>query len=77
MKEFLGEALVQLVLAAELRRKGKRLEGGNWSGSVLRATWGPLLIVLCLSAVTGFYVQGKCPSAVRLTDAFRECGRSK
>jgi len=52
-QEFLGEALVQLVLAAALRRKGKRSDGEHWSGSVLRATWGPLLIVLCLSAVTG------------------------
>jgi hypothetical protein len=72
-QEFLGEALVQLVLAAALRRKGKRFDGEHWSGSVLRATWGPLVIVLCLSAVTGFFVQGKCPSAVKLTDAIREC----
>ena len=74
-QEFLGEALVQLVLAAALRRKGKTFDGEHWSGSVLRATWGPLLIVLCLSTVTGFFVQGKCPSAVKLLDAIRECGR--
>jgi hypothetical protein len=73
-QQFLGEALVQLVLAAALRRKGKQFDGEHWSGSVLRATWGPLLIVLCLSAVTGFFVQGKCPSAVQLMDAIRNCG---
>jgi hypothetical protein len=72
-QEFLGEALVQLVLAAALRRRGKTFDGEHWSGSVLRATWGPLLIVLCLSVVTGFFVQGKCPSAVKLIDAIREC----
>ena len=76
-QEFLGEALVQLVLAAALRRKGKTFDGEHWSGSVLRATWGPLLIVLCLSVVTGFFVQGKCPSAVRLMDAIRECSNTK
>jgi hypothetical protein len=73
-QQFLGEALVQLVLAAALRRKGKQFDGEHWSGSVLRATWGPLLIVLCLAAVTGFFVQGKCPSAVRLMDAIMNCG---
>ena len=76
-QEFLGEALVQLVLAAALRRKGKKFDGKHWSGSVLRATWGPLLIVLCLSVVTGFFVQGKCPSAMKLMDAIKECGRTK
>ena len=76
-QELLGEALVQLVLAAALRRKGKAFDGGHWSGSVLRATWGPLLIALCLSAVTGFFVQGKCPSAVRLMDAIRDGGCTK
>lgn len=71
--DFLGEAVVQLALAAALRRRGKTFDGEHWSGSILRATWGPALIVLTLAAVTGFYAQGSCPSAVSLFGAITQC----
>jgi hypothetical protein len=57
--------------------KVRRSTAMHLAGSVLRATWGPLLIVPFLSAITGFFVQGKCPSAVTLIDAIRDGGRTK
>jgi hypothetical protein len=43
--ELLGEAVVQLALAAALRRKGKVFSDGHWTGSVVRMTWGAALVL--------------------------------
>jgi hypothetical protein len=71
--ELLGEALVQLALAAALRRKGKAFNGGHWTGSVVRATWGPVLIALFAAVSIGFLIQASCPSAMTLFDAISRC----
>ncbi len=71
--ELLGEAVVQLALAAALRRKGKVWDGGHWSGSVFRATWAPALIAMFAAVIIGLLVQAKCPSAVTLVDALSRC----
>jgi hypothetical protein len=71
--ELLGEAVVQLALAAALRRKGKAWDGGHWSGSVFRATWGLVLIAIFAAVVIGLLIQAKCPSAVTLFDALSRC----
>jgi hypothetical protein len=71
--EFLGEAMVQIVLAATLRRKGKAMAGGHWAGSVVRATWGPAMAAIVLATVVGFAIQAKCPSAATLFEAIGHC----
>ena len=71
--ELLGEAIVQLALTAALRRKGKVLDGGHWTGSVVRMTWGVALIAIFAAVILGLLVQGSCPSAVTLFDAISSC----
>lgn len=71
--ELLGEAIVQLALAAALRRKGKTWNGGHWTGSVFRMTWGPALVAVFAAAIIGLVVQSKCPSAATLVDALARC----
>jgi hypothetical protein len=71
--ELLGEAVVQVALMAALRRKGKAWDGGHWSGSVLRVTWGPVLVAILAAAIIGFLIQARCPSATTLFDAASRC----
>lgn len=72
---FLGEALVQVSLAAALRSRAKQLDTAHWSGAVLRATWVPALIVLLLATLAGVLLNAYCPPAVRLLDAVFHCPR--
>jgi hypothetical protein len=71
--EFLGEAVVQLALAAALRKKGKAWESGHWSDSVLGATWGLGLAAGFAAVIIGLLVQAACPSAVTMFDALSQC----
>jgi hypothetical protein len=70
---FLGEALVQVSLAAALRARKRRVDSAHWSGAVLRATWVPALIVLALSTLAGLLLHAHCPSAVRAAEALLSC----
>lgn len=71
--ELLGEAIVQLALAAALRRKGKVFDGVHWTGSVFRMTWGVALIAIFAAAIFGLLIQVSCPSAVTLFGAISSC----
>jgi hypothetical protein len=72
---FLGEALVQVSLAAALRSRAKQMDTAHWSGAVLRATWVPALIVLLLATVAGALLNAHCPPAARMLDAILHCPR--
>jgi len=71
--DLFGEAVVQVALAAALRRKGKAWDCGHWSGSVVRATWGLTLVAIIAAVIIGLLVQARCPSAVTLFDALSRC----
>jgi hypothetical protein len=71
--ELLGEAVVQLALAAALRRRGKVFSGSHWTGSVVRMTWWAALIATFGAAILGFLIQASCPSAVTILDAISSC----
>jgi hypothetical protein len=64
---------VQLGLTAALRRKGKVWDGGHWTGSVVRMTWGVALIAILAAAIFGLLIQVSCPSAVTLFGAISSC----
>jgi hypothetical protein len=70
---ILGEAIVQVVLAASLRRRASAINQPHWSGSVLRATWVPALITIIVACLGGYLLQVHCPSAARLLDVIH-CG---
>jgi hypothetical protein len=70
---FLGEALVQVTLAAALRSRARRMEPEHWSGAVLRATWVPALIVAGLATLAGVLLESHCPTAAQMFEALLYC----
>lgn len=70
---ILGEAAVELVLAASIARSARRIDRPGWSGSVLRATWKPMLAVLTIVTIGGYVVQGVCPGPITLSGAIAQC----
>ncbi|HYC91539.1 MAG TPA: hypothetical protein VEO54_20130 [Thermoanaerobaculia bacterium] len=66
---LLSEAAFEAALAASLARRTKNVAGGNWMGSVFRATAAPFLVVLVLSGFLGWAAQRKCPEARRMREA--------
>lgn len=70
---FLGEALVQVTLAAALRSRAKKMDPEHWSGAVLRATWVPALIVVGLATLAGVLLEVRCPTSARMFEAIFHC----
>lgn len=66
---ILGEAVFEVLLAAALARRARKLAAGGWSGSVFRATVWIFLAVLAFSVTLGWYAQKSCPEARRIRDA--------
>lgn len=70
--EILSEAAFQALLAAGLITASKKMDGRGWIGSVLKATWIPLAIVLVMTGIFGLVAQTYYPNATRLADIFRK-----
>ncbi len=66
---ILSEAAFQGALAAALTRRAKKIGGGSWEGSVIRATAVPFAAVLIFAVALGWYAQKHCPTAMRLREA--------
>jgi hypothetical protein len=67
---ILAEAAFQAALASGLIRAAKKIERGDWAGSVFKATILPLIIVLALSVSFGWAAQHYRPTATRMADIF-------
>lgn len=65
---ILSEAAFQVILAAGLARGARRLQSGDWLGSVFRATWIPLAITLLLSLLAGYLIHHFFPGVTRLSE---------
>jgi hypothetical protein len=70
---ILPEAAFEALLAAGLVHAARRDEARGWTLGVLRATCVPFLVVLLVSAITGWAVQQACPMATRLADLVTRC----
>lgn len=70
---ILGEAVFEVLLAAALARRAKKLEAAGWGGSVFKATVWIFLAVLAIASGLGWYAQDVCPEAIRIRDAIN-CG---
>lgn len=66
---ILTEAALQFFLAIGLLRPFKRIDSGQWSGSVLRSTWKPFFAILLAAALTGGAAALSCPQARTVTEA--------
>lgn len=70
---ILGEAAVEVVLAASLASTARRMDTPGWSGSILKTTWKPVLAVLVLMTIGGTVAHEACPRATRLPDILNNC----
>lgn len=73
---ILGEAVFEVLLAAALARRAKKLENAGWGGSVFKATIWIFLAVLAIAITLGWYAQKSCPDAMRIRDAIN-CGAAE
>jgi hypothetical protein len=67
---ILSEAAFKILLAAGLVRGARRLEQGDWLGSVFKATWIPFTLTLLLSLLAGFLIHHFFPGVTRISELF-------
>jgi len=61
--EILFEAAFEVVLAAGLLRRAKKLRSEGWHYSIFKRTWWLFAIVLGVSMAFGFVIKNQCPEA--------------
>ena len=69
----LPDAAFQALLAGGLARRTRDMVSEGWEGSVFRASWIPLLVVLVMAAGFGSVVHHYCPGATKLVEVFQGC----
>lgn len=70
---ILAEAAFQAALASGLISAARRIEYGDWAGSVFKATWIPFAIVLAAAIGFGWAAQYFCPAATKAAEIFYLC----
>jgi hypothetical protein len=70
---ILAEAAFQAALSLGLINAAKRIEYGDWTGSVFKATWIPFAAVLALAVGFGWAAQHYCPAATKAAEIFYLC----
>jgi hypothetical protein len=70
---ILTEAAFQAALSLGLINAAKRIEFGDWAGSVFKATWIPFAIVLVAAIGFGWAAQYFCPAATKAAEIFYLC----
>jgi hypothetical protein len=68
---ILSDAATQVLLASSLIKASKKMDSPDWVGSIFRATWIPLVIVILLSAAVALVSTHYCPDASKLTDVLK------
>lgn len=63
---LLGEAALQMMLAASLRRAARRMDAPHWAGSVLGASWLPFVIVAIVVWIFAAVAGSVCPDETKL-----------
>jgi hypothetical protein len=70
---ILAEAAFQAALSLGLINAARRIEYGDWAGSVFKATWIPFAAVLALAIGFGWSAQHYCPAATKAAEIFYLC----
>lgn len=70
---ILAEVAFQAALSLGLINAAKRIEYGDWAGSVIKATWIPFAIVLAAAIGFGWAAQHYCPAATKAVEIFYLC----
>jgi hypothetical protein len=61
--EILFEAAFEVVLAAGLLRRAKKLRSEGWQYSIFKRTWWLFAVALSVSMAFGFVIKNQCPEA--------------
>lgn len=69
---ILSEAAFQALLAGGLARRARRLEQGDWLGSLFKATWIPFALTLLLSLLAGWLIHHYFPGVTRISELFSQ-----
>lgn len=67
---ILSEAAFEFVLAASLVRGSRRIDSGDWVGSVFRTTAIPFAVTLGLALLAGFLMHHYFPGVTRISELF-------
>jgi len=67
---ILSEAAFEALLAASLIKGTKRIDAGDWVGSVFATTWKPFVVTLIMAWVAGCLLSYYYPGASRIADIF-------
>jgi hypothetical protein len=70
---ILAEAAFQAALSLGLIKAARRIEYGDWAGSVFKATWIPFAAVLASAIGFGWAAQHYCPTATKAAEIFYLC----
>lgn len=70
---ILAEAAFQAALASGLIKAAKRIERGDWAGSVFKKTIIPLVIILAMAVAFGCVAHLYCPAATKVAEVFYLC----
>jgi hypothetical protein len=71
--EILAECLLQIVLVSGMRKKLKSFSDTEWFTHIFKATIGPFLLVLVISAGLGVALRSVCPEANNFRDYRLNC----
>jgi hypothetical protein len=67
---ILSEAAFEFVLAASLVRGSRRIDSGDWVGSVFRTTVIPFTVTLALALLAGYLMHHYFPGVTRISELF-------
>jgi hypothetical protein len=67
---ILSEAAFEFVLAASLVRGSRRIDSGDWVGSVFRTTVIPFTVTLVLALLAGYFMHHYFPGVTRISELF-------
>lgn len=70
---ILSEAAFEIVLAATLVKRARKIDNPNWMGGVFRATWPAFGLTLAITVIAGWAIMSYCPQANKITEVFRLC----
>ncbi len=68
---ILSEAAFQGILAGGLAHRARRLQSGDWMGSLFKATWVPLALTLLLALLAGFLIHHFFPGVTHLSELWK------
>jgi hypothetical protein len=63
---ILSDVAFNAFLAASLIRKSREMRDGYWTGSVLKGTWKPFLVIMILTVLTGVAISYFLPGAIKI-----------